>query len=287
MNALARVLALSAVLLCLDVCAGVRASAFPGGDARGALPFGGLERTYQVHLPAGLDRPAGLVINLHGAGMDATGQAGLTNYNAVADVHGFAVVYPDGIDLSWADGRGASPADRQGVDDVGFLVALVDRLTQDYGIDRGRVFATGMSAGAFMATRLACERADVVAAIAPIAGTLGAAFPCAPSRPVSVLAVHGTADATVPFDGGTMLGRGGYSDIIAAPAMAARWRELNGCPADAVSMDDRGGVQRFVAVGCAAGTQVDFVQVNGGGHIWPAAFDASGDSAQFFAAHGR
>ena len=155
----------------------------------------------------------------------------MTNYNAIADQHGFVVVYPDGIDLSWADGRGASVPDRQGVDDVGFLVALADRLTQDFGIDRGRVFATGMSAGAFMANRLGCARADVVSAIAPVAGTLGSAFPCAPSQPVSVLEIHGTADNVVPFNGGPMVGRGGASDILAAPAMAARWRELNGCPA--------------------------------------------------------
>ena len=81
-----------------------------------------------------------------------------------------------------------------------------------------------------MATRLACERADVVSAIAPVAGTLGTAFPCAPSRPVSVMEVHGSADPVVPFGGGSMLGRGGYSDIVAAPAMAERWRALDGCP---------------------------------------------------------
>src|SRR6188472_4227238 len=119
--------------------------------------FGGLPRTYQVYVPAGVDHPAGLVVNLHGAGMTGTEQASLTNYNAVADQHGFVVVYPDGIDFSWADGRGASVPDRQGVDDVGFLVALAGRLTQDFGIDPGRVFATGMSAGAFTANRLACS----------------------------------------------------------------------------------------------------------------------------------
>ena len=216
--------ALAAVLLCLGAFGGARASATIGGDAAGELPFGGLQRTYQVHVPAGLDHPAGLVINLHGAGMTGSAQAALTNYNAVADGYGFVAVYPDGIDLSWADGRGASTPDRQGVDDVGFLVALVDRLTQDYGIDRGRVFATGMSAGAFMATRLACERADVVSAVAPVAGTLGAAFPCAPSRPVSVLEIHGTADPRpCPSAVAPMLGRGGVSDIVAAPALAERW----------------------------------------------------------------
>ena len=100
--------AVVAVLLCFATYGGARASALPGGDAPGELMFGGLPRTYQVHVPAGLDHPAGLVINLHGAGATGSGQAALTNYDAVADQHGFVVAYPDGIDFSWADGRGAS-----------------------------------------------------------------------------------------------------------------------------------------------------------------------------------
>ena len=276
--------AVVAVLLCFATYGGAPASALPGGDAPGELTFGGLPRTYQVHVPAGLDHPAGLVINLHGAGATGSEQAALTNYDAIADQHGFVVAYPDGIDFSWADGRGASIPDRQGVDDVGFLVALVDQLSRDYGIAPGRVFATGMSAGAFMATRLACERADVVSAIAPVAGTLGTAFPCAPSRPVSVMEVHGSADPVVPFGGGTMLGRGGYSDIVAAPAMAQRWRELDGCPGPVEDVL-AGAVHRSTATGCADGTEVAFVQIDGGGHTWPA--DTSQASGQFFATHGR
>ncbi len=224
------------------------------------------------------------MINLHGAGQSGGEQAAITNYNAVADQHGFVVAYPDGIDFSWADGRSASVPDRQGVDDVGFLAALIAQLSRDHGIPPGRVFATGLSAGAFMANRLACQRADLVSAIAPVAGTLGAAYPCAPSQPVSVLQVHGTADAVVPFGGGTMLGRGGHSDIVAAPALAQRWRELDGCPGAPVE-DAVGAVHRFTAAGCAGGTEVDFLQVDGGGHAW--LIDASQASAQFFATHGR
>lgn len=276
-----RFAALVAVLLCCGVYGTGQASA----DSPGVLSFGGLDRTYQLHLPAGVDPPAGLVINLHGAGATGATQASVTNYNAVADQHGFAVVYPDGIDFSWADGRGASTPDRQGVDDVGFLVALADRLTQDYGIKPGNVFATGLSAGAFMATRLACQRADVVSAIAPVAGSLGSAVPCAPSRSVSVFATHGAADPVVPYDGGGMVGRGGPSDIVAPPAMAGRWRDLSGCPAAPVEDEPSPGVHRATAAGCDDGTEVVFVRVDGGGHEW---FGGASDvSAQFFATHAR
>ncbi|WP_059021451.1 PHB depolymerase family esterase [Mycobacterium sp. M26] len=275
---IARTTALVAALFVSAAVAVAPASAAPG-DPPGALTFGGLQRTYVLHVPPGLTQPAGLVINLHGAGQTGAVQAGVTNYNAVADQYGFVVAYPDGIDMSWADGRGASLPDREGVDDVGFLAALIAQLSRDFAIPPGRVFVTGMSAGAFMANRLACERADLVSAVAPVAGTLSMSIGCNPSRPVSVLAVHGTADPVVPYTGGAMVGRGGPSDIVSAPSMAERWRALDNCPAPPAP--DPSG---FMATGCAGGTRVEFVSVDGGGHVWPVgpAFNASAATGQFF-----
>ena len=130
---IARLATLGAVLLLggLGGLGGAPAAAAPV-DPPGVLTFGNLARTYVLHVPPG--PPAGLVINLHGAGMTGAQQASLTNYNAVANGFGFAVAYPDGIDLSWADGRGASIPDRDRVDDVGFLAALIDRLSRDLAI---------------------------------------------------------------------------------------------------------------------------------------------------------
>ena len=122
-----RMTAVLTALLVIGGLAGAPASANPVAPP-GILTFGGLQRTYLLHVPAGLPQPAGLVINLHGAGMNGPQQAGLTGYNAVADRFGFVVAYPDGIDASWADGRGASIPDRQGVDDVGFLATLIERV---------------------------------------------------------------------------------------------------------------------------------------------------------------
>ncbi|KDE98375.1 esterase [Mycolicibacterium aromaticivorans JS19b1 = JCM 16368] len=258
------------------------------GDLPGALTFGGVQRTYVLHVPAGVQHPTALVLNLHGGGQTGRTQAALTNYNAIADQRGWVVAYPDGIDFSWADGRGASIPDRRGVDDVGFLATLIGRLSHDFGIAPGRVFVTGMSAGGFMATRLACDRADLVTAIAPVASTLGNAVHCNPSRPVSVLTVHGTADTVVPYRGGRVVGRGGASTVVSAPTMADRWLAFDRCPR-AVSTPIDGG-KRLAANGCADGTEVAFVTIEGWGHTWPSgratAFDASQAGAQFFAAHG-
>ncbi len=278
-----RLAACAAALAIVSGLACAPAAAEPA-DPPGVLTIGGLPRTYVLHVPPGLQRPAGLVINLHGAGMTGADQAALTNYNGIANQYGFVVAYPDGIDLSWADGRGASVPDRQGVDDVGFLSALIERLSRDFAVPPGRVFVTGMSAGGFMANRLACDRADLVSAVAPVAGTLGAGVPCAPSRPVSVLIMHGTGDAVVPYAGGPMVGRGGPSDIVGAPALADRWRQLDGCPGPLITQAATGPVQRASVGGCAGGAEVTLLTIDGGPHIWPAALDASAASAQFFAA---
>ena len=283
MAVIARWTAFIATISFLGYVAGGPASASPG-DPPGALTIGGLQRTYLVHAPAG-GAPVGLVLNLHGAGQTGGQQAALTGYDAVADQYGFVVAYPDGIDLSWADGRGASVPDRQGIDDVGFLAALIDRLSVEYGIPAGRVFVTGMSAGAFMANRLACDRADLIAAIAPVSGTLGMGVPCAPSRAVSVLQIHGTADQVVPYSGGGMIGRGGASEIVSAPALTGLWAAVDRCASPPTPSPAE--VPRLVAAGCAGGAEVVLVSINGGGHIWPAdqAINASQASAQFFAAH--
>lgn len=295
----------SAALVALLGCAVAPPPAWAAPLPSAQIDFGGTMRTYRLHLPAG-GPPSGLVVNLHAAGATGADQAALTHYDGVADAYGFAVVYPDGIDYSWADGRGASVPDRQGVDDVGFISTLVDRLVAENGIPRGRVYATGLSAGGFMANRLACDRADLFAAIAPVAGTLGTNVGCNPSRPVSVLATYGTADPVVPFNGGPMTGRGGGSAVVSGPAMVDRWRQINGCPApsDEVlpSTGDGTETHRIASDGCAGGTSVVFMRVDGGGHTWPGvpeilpvqsvgaashAFDASDASGQFFASHGR
>jgi polyhydroxybutyrate depolymerase len=284
------VLAVSIGLLTSFV-GGAVAPAWAEPDQSNQLEFGGLTRTYTVHVPAGVTHPIGLVVALHGLGGTGRVQQAATHYDSVADEHGFAVVYPDGVDRSWADGRGSTEADAHAVDDVGFITALVGKLAHKYRVDSGHVFATGMSNGAFMANRLACDRADLFSAVAPVSGTLGANVRCTPSRPVAVLAVHGTADRVIPFNGGRVVGKAGQATVLAAPAMAARWRSLDDCagiPAESTVRDNE--VHRFASSSCGAGTAVVFMQIDGGGHTWPdgaTGFDASEASARFFATHAR
>ncbi|GFG63001.1 esterase [Mycobacterium kubicae] len=300
----ARLLSLAALAVVLCAC-GRPVSAASSHNDPGAFKFGGMNRTYTVHVPPG--PPAGLVLNLHGGGGTGAGQQGLTNFDSVADINNLLVVYPDGYDKSWADGRGAAPADRRHLDDIGFLVALVDKVAKEFSVPAGHIFATGMSNGGFMSNRLACDHADLFAAIAPISGTLGAGVSCNPSRPVSVLAAHGTADRVVPFNGGDVRGRGGVSRAISATSMVNEWRTVDRCQGEPTeqtlpNVGDGTVVRRFESTTCADGTAVVFYQIDNGGHTWPGAkqylpkpvigsttraFDASQIIAQFFVAHGR
>lgn len=264
-------------------------------------------RTYLLHVPPHPASPLALVVNLHGGGGTAAGQERITGYDRVADEHGFLVVYPQGIDKNWADGRGVDEPDRRHVDDVAFLSALIDQLVRTHGVDPNHVYATGLSNGAFMSQRLACDLAPRIAAVAPVAGTLGMDVPCTPSAPVSVFEVHGLADPLVPYTGGVMIGRGGRSTIVAAPAMVARWRALDRCtdsPTVRTLPDDGDGtrVVESSTTRCADGAAVVFVTVRGGGHTWPGGeqylpvrligrtttqLSASEASWAFFAAHPR
>src|ERR1700757_4511359 len=249
----ARLLSVGVLAVCLVGCGVQHVSAATPRDLAGTFRSGGMDRTYLLHVPPG--DPVGLVLSLHGGGGSGKGQRGLTDFDAVADANNLLVVYPDGYDKSWADGRGASPADRHHIDDVGFLVALAGKLQSDYQLAPGHVFATGMSNGGFMTNRLACDRADVFAAIAPVAGTLGVGVACNPSRPVSVLEAHGTADPLVPFKGGDVRGRGGVSHSISAESMVDKWRSADGCQGDPSvqvlpNVGDGTVVRRFDSAAC-------------------------------------
>ncbi len=282
---------------------GGSASPSPPGTRHGGTESDGRWRTWVVHIPPrhGPSSPA-LVIALHGRLGTGAGEERLTGLDDVADGHGFVVVYPDGVGRSWADGRGVDPADRQGVDDVAFLSRLISAFVHE-GADPGRVYLTGMSDGAFMTQRFACERSDLVAAIMPVAGTLGTGLPCRPARPVPVLKIHGTEDPLVPYLGGPVRGEG--AQVESAPAATARRRELDGCgPGVTTSAPVRGPDGTSVTVargtGCPSGVDVELWTVEGGGHTWPGglpylpaaligrtsdAFSASEVGWRFFAGH--
>ncbi len=240
------------------------------GAAQRSLVQGGLTRRYRVYVPPDLDGatrvPAVLV--LHRVGNDPEVTAEVTGFDRQADASGFVVAYPEGTDLSWNAGFCCAPASTAGADDMGFLRALVGRLSADPLVDAARVYVVGFFAGAMMAYRFACEASDLVAGVGSVAGTM-VLNDCRPSRPVSAIEVHGTADALVPYEGGELQPPGLRAASLAPPAadVAERWAVLDGCglrPAE-------GGAPPIALqtwIGCAEGTRVQLVTVQGGTHTW-------------------
>jgi polyhydroxybutyrate depolymerase len=215
-----------------------------------SMDSGGRRRWWLVHEPAVRvsTGPLPVVLVLHGGGGNPKNAEMMSGMSALADREGFLAVYPAGTGrffqrrlLTWNAGNCCGWAMDEGVDDTAFLASLIERLIKDGRADPKRVFMTGMSNGAMMAQRFACERADLVAAIAPVAGQLNVEK-CAPSRPVSVLMIHGKADRHAPYAGGA-------GEKMIKP-------RVDRSVADSAAMWEK------------AGSSVTVI-AHAGGHIWP------------------
>lgn len=259
-----------ALLLLLAACGGTSpAPATPAGPPvqQRQLVVDGQARSYRVYRPPSLDprRAAPLVVVLHAFGQTGAGIASTTGFDQAADRGRFVVAYPDGVGNNWHAGFCCDP--RSTVNDVAFLERLLDQLERDNRIDRTRVYVAGISAGAFMAYRVACDLADRITAIGSVAGSLLPGT-CHPSRPVSVIEIHGTADPLVPYGGGAVRPTGAANaPIPPTPTLLARWAEIDGCRG-APSVEDQPPLTTTRWTDCAAATRVVLDTLAGGGHTW-------------------
>jgi polyhydroxybutyrate depolymerase len=253
-----------------------------GTLTKGSIEVSGLKRSYLTYVPRGLAKGAPLVVVMHGSGENAARIRAETGYgfDRLADEHGFAVVYPNSYTFDWDDCGKVGDFSVNGVDidDVEFLVKLVDTLITEIGVDRDRVFATGVSAGGFMSIRLALEAPSRFRAVAAVSASMPTPenSKCKPAgQGTSVMIMNGTKDPLVPFNGGevNLLGlfyKGGnvrssrdsgqyfadFNNIAGAP-------ETNQTPlADEVSIE-----QVLWRNGSKA--EVELVAIHGGGHGIP------------------
>ena len=266
----------SLALLCAIACAATSvlpAQSSAGVTGRRTIDVDGVRRSYLLHLPSSRrpGEPLPLLLVFHGGGGTASNIAEHTGLTPAAMPRGYAVVYPDGLNGYWSDGRAA----RAGADDVGFVRVLLDSLRRELPVDSRRIFATGISNGAGMAFRLACDLPGTFAAIAPVAGALPGELEshCAAAAPVSVLMFQGTDDPLMPYDGGDLSLRRGR--VLPAPTTADLFAQVNGCteaPVVAAQPDtvtDGTRVRRSTYSGCRDGRDVVLFTIEGGGHTWP------------------
>jgi polyhydroxybutyrate depolymerase len=239
----------------------------------GSFTFGGILREYRLYVPASYSHgtPAPLVFNLHGYGSNNQQQEFYGDFRPIADTAGFIIAHPQGT----TDGNGSrfwNTFGSSNVDDLGFITALLDTISARYTIDADRVYSTGMSNGGFMSHDLACFRSSRFAAIASVTGTMitQRMNSCAAVHPTPVMQIHGTADGTVPYTGG--------SGFVPVETLVERWRQFNNCnPTPTVTQvpdiapNDGCTVEHYVYGGGNSGSTVELFKVLGGGHTWPGA----------------
>ena len=254
----------------------------PAGDT---LRHDELKRHYILYQPVFKNAHSGarpLLMVLHGGGGTNRGMLRLTQnrFNTLADQDGFFVVYPQGIDKSWNDGRTdkISGAHRQGIDDVGFLGALIDHLIDRYPIDERRIFVTGISNGGLMSYRLGCSLPDKIRAIAPVTAQIPVAITplCRSESAVSLVVFNGTEDPLVPYNGGQIkVLRRQRGAVLSTDETIRIWRQKNRCTAKARiahlqdTADDGTRVTKIEYDRCQADAKVVLFRIEGGGHTWP------------------
>ena len=237
------------------------------------------DRSYIVHVPPGAAMPRPVVINLHGGGSNASQQQKYAQMDPLADREQFIVVYPDGTGRAamhvWNAGTCCGRAPLQKVDDVAFIRHVVDDVASRIPIDRTRIYATGMSNGSMMSYRLAAEAPDLVAAIAPVSGSM-VLMQFHPALPVPIMHFHSVDDPIAKYNGGLGPERSAQVTRTEHPPVEvqlAKWIAHNGCPTtpkiEKTLSGDGTTATKMVYAPCSSGAPVVFWKLTGSGHVWP------------------
>ena len=238
----------------------------PVGNTNETLQVGALSRTYVLHLPPTYDgmNPVPLVVDFHGIGSSGTSEASSSPYPAVTDPEGVVMAFPDGMKGPIGTAWNMGPCCVAGVDDMAFAKALVADIERTACIDPGRVYAVGVLTGGGMANALACQAADVFAAVAPAAFDLlqENVNDCSPARPITVISFRGTADTRVPYTGGaSSLVPGMPITFLGAQATFKKWAAIDRCTG-VPSPEDSHGCSTYPS--CQGGVEVFLCTKQGG-----------------------
>lgn len=231
-------------------------------------------RNFKVHTPPSYSSSSTypLVIALHGGNHDANIMEYITNLTQKSDEANFIVVYPNGLSIlglrTWNAGTCCGPAVSYNVDDVGFIIKMIKKLRESYNIDTNRIYVTGASNGGMLAYRLACEKADVFAAIAPVATTMVTNTPCSPARAVPLLHIHSLPDRRVPYNGGFGTG---FAGVYMPPidSVLNVWGNNANCTGTIDTIYNISGVIGKKWTNCNICSDVLLYITMDGGHSWP------------------
>jgi polyhydroxybutyrate depolymerase len=249
------------------------------GDFTKTVSVAGVTRTFLLHVPASYKNTesSAAVLLFHGGQGSATTIGAITSntgggFSAFSDQKNFIAIYPDSVSGTWDDGR-ATITNR--TNDVAFTAALLDAVALEYSLDSKRVFATGISNGGMMVLRLACELPGRISAVAAVAANMPSdpQAGCNPAKALPVAMFSGDADPLMPFAGGSIAGVYGGS-VMSATATAAFWASKNSATLSSTAAlpnadTSDGTTTDLLSYTSAAGGEVAFYRINGGGHTWP------------------
>lgn len=253
------------------------------------------DRVASAYVPEQASGPLPVVLLLHGYGTTGARNDLYLGLHEAAASRGMATIVPDGIvdddgERYWNAFDSCCDFDHRGIDDVAYLLDLLDALSEEVETDPAHTYIVGYSNGGFMAFRAACEHPERFAAIAPWVGSLDAnPEACAPSEPLSLVHVRNVEDETILYEGGEIR----ENPYLGARDSAARWAELAGCSADTTPGDERdmvrrpGGPETTVErwVGCPEGIDVELWSVGEAGHVPRYEPDAAEQVLDFLLAH--
>jgi polyhydroxybutyrate depolymerase len=238
----------------------------------------GNTRSFIVYLPTGYNNAGKMpmIFVLHGGTGTPEGMIQLADFRTIAERDKVVLIYPAGIQNNWNDGR-PTVSNQLGINDVDFFNQMCDYAIANNFVDPAKIYATGISNGGFMSSRLGCELSNRIAAFAVDAATIEAtviATNCNPGRPVPAIYIHGTLDQFCPFLGGvTTVGAGGT--ILSHFQAIDKWVTINGCNTTPtitdlpdIANDGTTIKERVYSSGTNGSEVVSYVIINGG-HTWP------------------
>lgn len=251
------------------------------GESTGQITVDGLRRSFIVYIPESYsqNKKSPAILLFHGGGGTARSMLNISfgdDFKGISERNNVILIAPEGIEKSWNDGR-QTKANKMNVDDVSFVLQLLKSLEKEYAIDTTRIYATGISNGGFMTSRLGCEIGNKLAAIAVVAATMGQEVPystCNPDYTLPVMYIHGTDDPLIPINGASKsIGAGGA--FVSHQAVIDKWVKIDQCnPVPEVSQlpgvaNDGTSITREVYSGGRSGAEVISYIIQNGGHTWP------------------
>jgi len=241
--------------------AGTRALA--PGDHTFNLTVQGIHRSFILHVPPGpaaVQRP--LVLVYHGSRASAQGTIGVTNFVGESNKNGELVAFLQGVNDHWNEYSGVFRGG--GINDVTYTLDVIRVIEAKVPFDHARIVASGFSNGALMVESLGCQLATTIAMVVPVEGQLTTSMVkrCRPARAISVYEIHGTADATIAYGGGGILG------ALSAPKSAAKWASYDHCATRPATTKPNRGMEITTYTKCRGSVKVMLRTIIGGVHRW-------------------